>query len=55
MDPSMAAMQNLPQDQQAQLMQAIEQMQVRDRCAHISDYLSQDACFWCEVAGVKLQ
>ena len=31
MDPSMAAMQQLPADQQQQLMQAIEQMQVRDR------------------------
>lgn len=30
MDPA-AAMQGLPQDQQQQLMQAIEQMQVRDR------------------------
>jgi hypothetical protein len=30
MDPA-SAMQGLPQDQQAQLMQAIEQMQVRDR------------------------
>lgn len=33
MDPNMAAMQNLPAEQQQQLMQAIEQMQVRDRCA----------------------
>lgn len=33
MDPNLAAMQNLPQAQQQQLMQAIEQMQVRDRCA----------------------
>jgi len=31
MDPNMAAMANVPQDQQQQLMQAIEQMQVRDR------------------------
>ncbi|PRW57797.1 mitochondrial import inner membrane translocase subunit Tim9 [Chlorella sorokiniana] len=30
MDPNLAAMQNLPGDQQQQLMQAIEQMQVRD-------------------------
>lgn len=30
----MAAMQNLPAEQQQQLMQAIEQMQVRDRCAY---------------------
>ena len=33
MDPNLAAMQNLPAAQQQQLMQAIEQMQVRDRCA----------------------
>jgi hypothetical protein len=31
MDP--AAMQGLPQDQQAKLMQAIDHMQVRDRYA----------------------
>lgn len=32
MDPNLAAMQNLPAAAQQQLMQAIEQMQVRDRC-----------------------